>query len=151
MARPPPNPNQQPTTQLPPTLPSTTNLALGMLNTMFTLTVLSSVTLQALHASFATPARSFNAQTAFQFLNHGRRKQKKAYKRYIAKLRDEATDDANDLLIARQAGMPYSEKSSSGSRAQAKTRFRARISYCGTPFCKFESYFDSVFSLWLKS
>ena len=84
-------------------------------------------------ASFVSPS-SISHSSSQHFLRHGRRKQKKAYKRYVAKLRAEL-DDYVDIDDSERDISELSFGHSSESRmTQVKTRFRARVSYCGTPF-----------------
>ena len=83
--------------------------------------------------SFVQPRRCSAQITSLQFLHHGRRKQKHAYKRYLAKLRDESTNEQKrniDNSKDKAFNKDYAQSNSSITR----TRFRARVSYCGTPF-----------------
>ena len=86
------------------------------------------------HSSlFVSPIRYSTHMASVQFLHHGRRKQKNAYKRYLAKLRD-GTSTAN------LESNVFDDKTTTSSGIDAeptkktRTRFRARVSYCGTPF-----------------
>lgn len=110
-----------------------------MLKKMIKLALISSmkvpVIVHAKHqASFVTSSR-YSAQIAsVQFLYHGRRKQKNAYKRYLAKLRDE-TDAVGLNVVYDQTSLNDDPSDDSNVKPnKSRTRFRARVSYCGTPF-----------------
>jgi len=84
------------------------------------------------------PRRHTSQITSLQLLYHGRRKQKNAFKRYLAKLRDETTSrgtggekDQDYIGNQSEPGQNVNHKSYTQN---AKTRFRARVAYCGTPF-----------------
>lgn len=118
-----------------------------MLPIMITLTVVSSVRAQTnaqfmLHthhmSAFANPfaLKRFGHISSLQFLHHGRKKQKTAYKRYLAKLRDDTNDGgvADTDQEAIRCNSDHEIGNPDSYTAQRKTRFRARVSYCGTPF-----------------
>jgi hypothetical protein len=81
----------------------------------------------------ANQKRPGSHHSSLQFLHHGRRKQKFAYKRYLAKLRDESSDAEIDVLHDNNDVAP-DEANDSPAMKNTRTRFRARVSYCGTPF-----------------
>ncbi|KAL7476681.1 hypothetical protein ACHAW6_002526 [Cyclotella cf. meneghiniana] len=76
--------------------------------------------------------------TSLQLLCHGRRKQKNAFKRYLAKLRHETnsggTEDEIDQDYIGNQSEPSRNTTRKSYTQNAKTRFRARVAYCGTPF-----------------
>jgi hypothetical protein len=81
----------------------------------------------------ANQKRHGSHHSSLQFLHHGRRKQKFAYKRYLAKLRDETPDAEMDALHDNII-VATDEDNDSAAMKNTRTRFRARVSYCGTPF-----------------
>lgn len=112
-----------------------------MLKTMLKLAILSTKTPALVHArcayrhhsSFVSPIRYSTHMASVQFLHHGRRKQKNAYKRYLAKLRD-GTSTANLESNVFDDKTTTSSGIDAGPTKKTRTRFRARVSYCGTPF-----------------
>ncbi|KAL3785318.1 hypothetical protein HJC23_008882 [Cyclotella cryptica] len=84
------------------------------------------------------PRRHTSQITSLQLLRHGRRKQKNAFKRYLAKLRDETasgrTRNDEDRDMTGNLTEFDANINSQSNTQNVKTRFRARVAYCGTPF-----------------